>query len=123
LTASACRPLRHHDLVTYRRPGGGGGDVRRSGPPSQRPENCPGAAAWWPAAGAAVVAFPLSVAGLIYLNGLILQAFGAWTARRWPAIAAAAMTAWRWPDTPLEMSPRRAPGSAAARGHCSGRRG
>jgi hypothetical protein len=71
-----------------------------------RPENWPGAAAWWPAAGAAVVAFPFSVAGLVYLNGLILQVFGAWTARRWPAIvlAAAAMTAWSWPGPPLEIA-------------------
>jgi len=71
-----------------------------------RPENWPGAAAWWLAAGAVVVAFPFSTAGLIYLNGLILQVFGTWTARRWPAIvlAAAATTAWSWPDTPLEIA-------------------
>lgn len=75
-----------------------GGDV-------WRPEDWPGAATWWPAAGAAVVAYPLYVAALLYSHGLILQAVGAWTARRWPAIVltAAAFTVWSWPDHPLEV--------------------
>lgn len=51
-----------------------------------QPGHWPGAATWWAAAGVAVVVVPLSMAATMYVNGWLLQVFGAWTGRAWAAV-------------------------------------